>query len=241
MGLAVALGAWTADAPAIDFTGDLDAALRENSARLPIVVSFSADWCGFCQKMKADTFRDPAVMELAGKFLWVKIDVDDQPGTAARFGALSVPKVVVLSDKGRILAARGGYLPPREFVELLNRALSDPQPLPAEDAASALAKAAAATTNDDVRAAIPVLAEALARPERYCRDELLAALSKSGAKAWPSLVELLGDERLAVRAAAASALKDTSMAELPFNPFAPASQRAVEQAAWRAWVAEHRR
>jgi hypothetical protein len=49
---------------------------------------------------------------------------------------------------------------------------------------------------------------------------------------------LLGDQRLAVRAAAAAALKETSEADLPFNPFAPASQRELERAAWQAWLAE---
>ena len=59
----------------------------------PVLVDFSATWCGPCKKL------EPIVAEIAGDYAGrikvVKVDVDKAPGTAARFGVMSVPTVLL--------------------------------------------------------------------------------------------------------------------------------------------------
>ena len=59
----------------------------------PVLVDFSATWCGPCKKL------EPIVAEIAndyaGRIKVVKVDVDKAPGTAAKFGVMSVPTVLL--------------------------------------------------------------------------------------------------------------------------------------------------
>jgi len=65
-------------------------------AALPVLVDFSATWCGPCRKL------EPIVHELAGDYAGrlkvVKVDVDRAPASAARFNVLSVPTVLIVKD-----------------------------------------------------------------------------------------------------------------------------------------------
>jgi thioredoxin 1 len=62
----------------------------------PVLVDFTATWCGPC-KMLA-----PIVEQLAddfpGKLKVGKVDVDQAPGVAARYGIRSVPTVLVFQN-----------------------------------------------------------------------------------------------------------------------------------------------
>ena len=61
----------------------------------PVLVDFSATWCGPCKKL------EPVVREIAdeykGRLKVVKVDVDQAPNAAARFAVLSVPTVLLIS------------------------------------------------------------------------------------------------------------------------------------------------
>ena len=58
-----------------------------------VLVDFSAGWCGPCKKL------EPIVHEIAaeytGRLKVVKVDVDHSPSTAAKFGVLSVPTLMI--------------------------------------------------------------------------------------------------------------------------------------------------
>jgi thioredoxin 1 len=62
----------------------------------PVLVDFSATWCGPCKKL------EPIISELAGDYdgrlKVVKVDIDKSRDTAVRFGVMSVPTLVLFRD-----------------------------------------------------------------------------------------------------------------------------------------------
>jgi thioredoxin 2 len=61
---------------------------------LPVVVDFHAHWCGPCRTMAPHFAR--AAEQAKGRALFVKVDSDASPATAARFAVRSIPTVVRL-------------------------------------------------------------------------------------------------------------------------------------------------
>jgi thioredoxin 2 len=75
---------------------------------LPVVVDFWAPWCGPCRTM-APQFAQAAA-QLKGRALFVKVNSDDNPHTAARYGIRSIPTLVKLRA-GREVERLSGAMP----------------------------------------------------------------------------------------------------------------------------------
>jgi thioredoxin 2 len=81
---------------------------------LPVVVDFWAPWCGPCRQM-APQFEQ-AARTLKGKAVFVKLNSDDNPRTAARFGVRSIPTLVKL-QLGNEVARVAGARPAGQIVQ----------------------------------------------------------------------------------------------------------------------------
>jgi thioredoxin 2 len=68
----------------------------ETGIGVPVLVDFWAEWCGPCHAVAPVLERLAA--RQAGKLKIVKVDVDASPGLAARFGAASIPLLVLLRN-----------------------------------------------------------------------------------------------------------------------------------------------
>jgi thioredoxin 1 len=63
------------------------------SSEKPIMVDFWATWCGPCRAVSP--ILDKIAEELADKISIVKLDVDDNPETAMKYGITSIPAMYV--------------------------------------------------------------------------------------------------------------------------------------------------
>lgn len=86
-----------------------------------VLVDFWATWCGPC-KMLAPTI-DEIADEYDGKAVVGKVDVDDCPDLAQRFGIMSIPTIYIFKD-GEPVDRLIGYRLKMELEEALNKHLA---------------------------------------------------------------------------------------------------------------------
>ena len=88
--------------------GDADfTSVVEGSAQ-PVLVDFWAPWCGPCRAVAPSVER--LAQEFAGRALVVKLNVDDNPRTAQRFGITGIPALYIFKG-GRVVERLVGAQP----------------------------------------------------------------------------------------------------------------------------------
>ena len=86
----------------------------------PVVVDFWAEWCGPCRMIA------PALEEIAGamdgKVKIVKLNVDENPNTAAKYGIMSIPTLMLFKN-GEIASRQVGALPKQKLQQWVSTAV----------------------------------------------------------------------------------------------------------------------
>ena len=86
----------------------------------PVVVDFWAEWCGPCRMIA------PALEEIAGqlgdKVKIVKLNVDENPNTAAKYGIMSIPTLMLFKN-GEIASRQVGAAPKQKLAQWIGSAV----------------------------------------------------------------------------------------------------------------------
>jgi len=95
--------------------GSFDADVLQNDKA--VLLDFWAEWCGPC-KMIAPLL-DEAATEYADKLAVVKLNVDENPQTAQKFGVRSIPTLMLFKD-GAVQAQKLGAMSKSQLAEFLD-------------------------------------------------------------------------------------------------------------------------
>jgi thioredoxin 1 len=85
-----------------------------------VLVDFSANWCGPCRRMLPEL--EAAAQEFEGKATFLKVDVDESPDIATRYGVQGIPNVTFFKD-GQVVDVAVGLMPKAAIVSRVKQNL----------------------------------------------------------------------------------------------------------------------
>lgn len=105
----------------VSSVNDLNFETEVLQSQTPVLVDFTATWCGPCKQIAP--LIDQLADEYVGKVKVVKLDIDEAPNTAVKFGVRGVPTIIVFKG-GEAVARQMGAAPKTVLAQVLQRGLS---------------------------------------------------------------------------------------------------------------------
>ncbi|HZH56503.1 thioredoxin TrxA [Yanghanlia caeni] len=90
------------------------------NSEIPVLVDYWAEWCGPC-KMIAPLL-DEAAKQYQGRVMIAKLNVDENPDTAAKFGIRGIPTLMLFKD-GKPAATKVGAMSKSQLTAFLDESL----------------------------------------------------------------------------------------------------------------------
>ena len=214
------------------------------NAQTPVLVFFTASWCGPCKLMAHTTFLDAQVIAALLAVPRVAIDIDEQSALAGQHGIQAVPTLKLLTPDGETVVSTTGYQTPDQFLPWLTNGIAE-----ARVTVARLAKAKAdladtdqllaASDLDFVRKGAQKIFELCADHDKNISDAAVARM-KPLAQTHPEiLLEGLNHPRLAARIQSANILRAKMGDAFDVDPWSDAATRAKAVAQWTDRLAKN--
>ncbi len=94
-------------------------------SELPVIVDFWAPWCGPCRMV--GPILDKLAKEYAGKLLVTKVNTDENPEWAGKYGVQGIPTMLFISG-GKVIHRQVGALPEPVLRTVVTQFLEVVQP-----------------------------------------------------------------------------------------------------------------
>ena len=105
---------------AVGKVSDADFEAEVLKSTQPVVVDFWAEWCGPCRMIA------PALEEISGamgaKVKIVKLNVDENPATASKYGIMSIPTLMIFKN-GELASRQVGAAPTQKLEQWITTAV----------------------------------------------------------------------------------------------------------------------
>lgn len=200
----------------------------------PMLVDFTAKWCGWCEKMDRDVFANEEVIAKLQKFICVRIDVDKQRDIAYAYAINSLPRVVVINTHSEMVGDWIGYRGWEDFSKLLDDvmdytnkkigAIEAPKITMTGTKSAPDIKAVSVTV--DLSNAEIVL-EQLANKDPAFRQAVITQLSATPVEAQAIATAGLESKYLGIRIASWELIKKINRTLIDYDPWASIKQRNV--------------
>jgi thiol:disulfide interchange protein DsbD len=97
---------------------------KAQSEKRPLMIDFTATWCGACKELDKHTFSDPRVKEKCGNFIAVKFDAtnDEDPQVEQvkkKYNVVGLPTVVILDSTGKEWTRFTEFVPADKFLKAI--------------------------------------------------------------------------------------------------------------------------
>lgn len=94
-----------------------------------VILGLVAEWCQFCKKMDATTYKDTKVIEsIQNNYIAIRVDRDKNKYLDQRYAQDGTPATIIFNSEGIELIKRRGYIPPQFMYWMLEAVANNPQP-----------------------------------------------------------------------------------------------------------------
>lgn len=206
----------------------LEAAQKTNR---PMLLSFHADWCGWCETLEREVFASPQAAPLLERFVCARIDIDRHPHVARAYQVRSLPRTIFINTHGEVMGDHLGYKELKQFLPQIQQHLNDAnKPLeagkiPKVRPMSPAAPAPPVDVQVDLENKDQFLA-LLGDPRPEVRRRVLEVVAEQGARTLQVLLPALESDYLGARIAAWKAIRAIQPDASGFDPWAPQVERA---------------
>lgn len=96
------------------------------SEKKKVFISFYADWCTYCRRMDATTFKDPVIVSyLKDNFIPIRVDVVREKEIAAKYNINPLPDSWFISQEGDIIGNKPGFMTAEQLRPVLKFIFSE--------------------------------------------------------------------------------------------------------------------